>query len=62
MNSLIYLESFIDLISDNNVKGLLLAHFVVLVFHKKICLKEGKDWQKVISNIGRFYARDVKVV
>ena len=33
-----------------NMTGLLLAHFVLLVFYKKICLKEGKDWQKLISN------------
>ena len=34
-----------------NMTGLLVAHFVVLVFYKNICLKEGKDWQKLISNI-----------
>ena len=34
-----------------NMTGLLLPHFVVLVFYKKICEKEGKDWQKLISNI-----------
>lgn len=41
------------------VIGLLLAcsvviftqHFCFLVFYKNICLKEGKDWQKLISNI-----------